>query len=395
MPLTDAKVRAAEARPSPYKLSDSLGLYLLVTGTSKYWRFDYRFESKRLTLALGVYPEISLAEARKKRDDAREKKRSGIDPGLAKKIGKSNSAENSLEAIGREWFAKKSKGGWSKTHADKVLLRLEKDLFPWLGRRDARGLKAMDFLHVVQKIEQRGAIETAHRVIQYSSSIMRYAIVTGRADINPLPDLKGAIEAPVKGSLASIKEPKKIGGLLRSIDAYPHSFVVRQALRIVPHVFVRPTELRLMEWTELQKTEWRIPPEKMKSRQLHIVPLSTQVQEMIEELRPLTGHGRYVFSARAGRPLSNGALRMALTTLGYTGDEQTVHGFRSAASTLLNEQGWNRDAIERQLAHSERNKVRAAYNYAEHLPERRRMMQAWSDYLDQLKASTTVSAAEH
>lgn len=385
MALSDAAVRAAKPGAKPYKLADKDGLYLLVSAKGRYWRFDYRFAGKRKTHALGVYPEVGLGKAREALYEAREQLRKGIDPGLARKIAKSlpRGGGSSFEAVGREWFARQ-KPTWADSHADKVLLRLEADLYPWLGARDVAAITAPELLLVIRKVEQRGAIESAHRCLQYASSIFRYAIATSRAERNPAPDLRGALAPAVRGSFATIHEPRRIGALLRAIDAYPGGYVVACALKLAPLLFVRPTELRLMEWAEIDGAEWRIPAEKMKMRRPHIVPLPTQAAAIIESLRPLTGAGTYVLSTRHTRPLSDGALRMALKSLGYDGSEQTVHGFRSMASTLLNEQGWNRDAIERQLAHVEGG-VRGAYNYAQFLPERRTMMQAWADYLDNLR----------
>lgn len=389
MPLTDAAIRAAKPAEKPYKLADKLGMYLLVSATGRYWRWDYRFAGKRKTHALGVYPEVSLGKAREALLDAREQHRKGIDPGLARKIAKSRprGGGSSFESVGREWF-EKMRPTWAESHSGKVLLRLEADLYPWVGSRDIGTITAPELLLVAQRVEKRGAVESAHRVLQYAGSIFRYAIATGRAERNPVPDLRGAIAPPVRGSFAAIREPKRVGELLRAIEAYPGSFVVGTALRLAPLLFVRPTELRLMEWEEIDNSEWKIPALKMKMARPHIVPLSTQAQALIAAVKPLTSGGRYVFGARRDRPISDGALRMALKALGYDGSEQTVHGFRSMASTLLNEQGWNPDVIERQLAHIEGNSVRAAYNYAQYLPERRRMMQAWADYLDGLKSST-------
>ena len=385
MALSDAAVRAAKPGTKPYKLSDKDGLYLLVTAKGRYWRFDYRFAGKRKTHALGVYPEVGVGKAREALYEAREQLRKGIDPGLARKIAKAlpRGGGSSFEAVGREWFARQ-KPTWADSHADKVLLRLEADLYPWIGSRDVAAITAPELLLALRKVEQRGAVESAHRCLQYASSIFRYAIATQRAERNPAPDLKGALAPAVRGSFASIREPARVGALLRAIDAYPGGYVVRCALQLAPLLFVRPTELRLMEWAEIDGSEWRIPEAKMKMGRPHIVSLPSQALAIIDSLKPLTGGGDYVLSTRHTRPLSDGALRMALKALGYDGSEQTVHGFRSMASTLLNEQGWNPDVIERQLAHVPGG-VRAAYNYAQWLPERRKMMQAWADYLDGLR----------
>jgi len=273
----------------------------------------------------------------------------------------------------------------------------ERDVFPWLGSRPARLITAPELLAVLRRIESRGAVETAHRAGQNCGQVLRYAVATGRAERDPSSDLKGALPPVRQKHHASITEPESIGELLRSMDAYQGSMVTRCALLLAPLVFVRPGELRRAEWAEinLDAAEWRIPAEKMKSRMLHIVPLSVQAVAVLRELEPLTGRGRYVFPSGRGpsRCMSENGVLSALRRMGYSGKQMTGHGFRSMASTLLNEQGWPRDAIERQLAHGERNKVRAAYNYAEHLPVRRKMMQAWADYLDSLRQgeSTVVS----
>ena len=392
MALTDTAVRNAKPTDKPYKKADERGLYLLVKPAGRYWRFDYRFAGKRKTLALGVYPDVSLADARQRRDDARKLIAAGTDPGEVKRVQKIES-RNTLEVIAREWHSKQSIK-WAESHAAKILDRLEKNVFPWLGSRPINSITSRDILPLLQRIESRGAIETAHRVKQYISQIYRYAVALGCADYDPAAALRNAL-TPIKTTHhASITDPKAIGGLLRALDGYSGSFVTRCALRLAPLVFVRPGELRQAEWTEfdLAKAEWRIPAERMKMKAPHLVPLSRQAVEILQELHPLTGHGRYVFpSVRStARPMSENTVNAALRRMGFTKDEMTGHGFRSTASTLLNEQGWHRDAIERQLAHSERDAVRAAYNYAEHLPERQRMMQAWADYLDGLRSGADI-----
>jgi integrase len=272
--------------------------------------------------------------------------------------------------------------------------RLEMDVFPWVGSRPVSQITAPELLSCLRRIESRGALDTAHRAHQNCSQVFRYAIATGRAERDPAADLRGALPPPAGGHFASTTEPSKIGALLRAIDGYEGTFVARCALRLAPLVFVRPGELRMAEWAEfhLDDAEWRIPAERMKARVQHIVPLSTQAVSILRDLHPFSGSGRFLFpSVRTpARPMSNNTLNAGLRRLGYTTDDQTAHGFRSMASTLLNEQGWNRDAIERQLAHGERDEVRAAYNYAQHLPERRKMMQAWADYLDGLRAGAAV-----
>jgi integrase len=389
--LTDTKVRSVKSREKSYKIADGRGLFLVIKPNgSKYWRFRYHFGSKEKLLAIGIYPDVSLADARRKRDEARKLLADDTDPGIAKQLKKRAkilAAENSFESIAREWnikFASK----WTPEHGAKILLRLEKDIFPWLGHRPIIEITAPELLAVLRRIENRGAIETAHRTLQNCSQIFRYAIATGRAERDVSADLRGAIPPVKKRHLASITDPKAIGDLLRALNDYSGHFVTKCALQLAPLVFVRPGELRKAEWSEFnfETAEWRIPPEKMKMRITHIVPLSTQALAILCEIQALTGNGKYVFPSlrTISRPMSNNAVLGALRRLGYAKDEMTGHGFRSMASTLLNEQGWNRDAIERQLAHAERNNIRAAYNYAEYLPERRKMMQHWADYLENL-----------
>ncbi|MCG9095184.1 tyrosine-type recombinase/integrase [Laribacter hongkongensis] len=398
MPLTDTACRNAKPADGdkPIKLSDGLGLHLLVNTTGKYWRLAYRFGGKQKTLALGVYPAVSLKDVRERRDEARKLLASGIDPGEARKAQKaagSLNAANSFEVIAREWHGK-FLPTWTTSHADKIMRRFERDVFPWLGSRPVAEIDAPALLAVLRRIESRGAIETAHRAMQSAGQVFRYAIATGRAQRNPAADLVGALAPAIKQSFPTITDPTKIAELLRAIDGYQGTLPTLCALRLAPLVFVRPGELRKAEWSEidLDGSTWIIPAERMKMREKHVVPLSEQAVAILRELHPLTGDGRYVFpGARTnGRPMSENTINAALRRLGYDKDTMTGHGFRHMASTLLNEQGWNRDAIERQMAHAERNQVRAVYNYAEYLPERRKMMQAWSDYLDALKAGTAA-----
>jgi integrase len=397
MPLTDTTVRKAKPGDKPLKLFDARGLFVLISPRGgKWWRFRYRFGGKYKSLSMGVYPDVSLAKARERRDEARKLLAEGIDPSENRKAMKGATTArttNSFEAIAREWFARFSEH-WVDTHSSKILRRLERDLFPWLGAWPINSITAPQLLTALRRIESRGALETAHRAMQNCGQVFRYAVATGRAERDPTGDLRGALPPVKEKHHASIKDPKAIGALLRAIDGYEGSLVTKCALRLAPLLFVRPGELRRAEWTEfnLDAAEWRIPAERMKMREQHIVPLSTQAVAILRELHALTGARRYVFpGARTnGRPMSENTVNAGLRRLGYAKDEMTGHGFRSIASTLLNEQGWHRDAIERQLAHAERNNVRAAYNFAEHLPERRKMMQAWADYLDGLKAGADV-----
>jgi len=391
MPLKDVTIRSVKPKERAYKLADEKGLFLFVKPNgSKSWRFKYRFAGKEKLLSIGLYPEVSLAYARDVRDKARKLLIEKIDPALTKQASKRAAkltAENSFESIAREWYIKHS-SKWTPSHGERIIRRLEKDIFPWLGRRPIIEMTAEELLNTLRRIESRGAIETAHRAHQNCGQVFRYAIATGRAEQDVTLGLRGALPPAKKRHHASIIKPQAIGELLRAISDYQGYFVTKCALRLAPLVFVRPGELRKAEWSEFnfEASEWRIPAEKMKMRVTHIVPLSTQTISILEELRPLTGDGKYVFpSIRSPkRPMSENTVLAALRRLGYSKAEMTGHGFRSMAATLLNEQGWNRDAIERQLAHAERNNVRAAYNYAEYLPERRKMMQHWADYLDEL-----------
>ena len=395
--LTATAVRSAKPAKKPRKLADERGLYLLVVPKgSKYWRLKFRFDGKEKLLALGVFPDVSLADARKRRDDARKLLADGVDPGALKRLNKQavhHAAQNAFEAVAREWFVKQS-SRWVEGHSSTIIRRLERDVFPWLGSRPIGEVTSPELLTVLRRIESRGAVETAHRVHQVCSQVFRYAVATGRAERDPSGDLRGALQPVRERHHPTITDTDDIRDLLIAIEGYNGSLVTRCALRLAPLVFVRPGELRRAEWSEidLEGGEWRIPAEKMKMRRVHIVPLSKQAVGILRELHPLTGQERYVFPGMRSpkRPMSANTVNAALRRLGYDKDTMTGHGFRSMASTILHEQGWNRDVIERQLAHSERNSVRAAYNYAEHLPERRQLMQGWADYLAGLSKMANV-----
>ena len=393
MALNDTQIKNAKPKAKPYKLADEKGLTLLINPSgSKWWRLRYRVNGREKMLSLGVYPDVSLKKARERRDNERELIADNIDPSKARQSDKA-SLSNTFEGVAREWFAKHSKN-WAGRHSGRIIARLEKDVFPWIGSLPIAKITAPELLTCLRRIESRGKLETAHRILQNCGSIFRYAVATGLAERDPSGDLRGAIPPAQGKHHATITDPKKIGGLLRAIDGYDGSLVVRSALQLAPLVFVRPGELRQAEWKEFNfdEHEWRIPGERMKMRVLHIVPLSKQAVAVLKELQPLTGSGRYLFpgARTTARPLSDNALNAALRRMGYEQGTMTAHGFRSMASTLLNEQGWHRDAIERQLAHGERDAIRAAYNYAEHLPERRKMMQHWADYLDGLRSGAKV-----
>jgi integrase len=398
MSLTDTAIKNAKPGAKQLKLADEKGLFMLVSPAGgKWWRLKYRFEGKEKLLSLGTYPEVSLKDARQRRDDARKLLADSIDPGANRKAVKATKAErgaNSFEVIAREWFARKSPG-WAASSAEKIIKRLENDAFPWLGERPITDITPPELLKVLRRMEERGAVESAHRMRNYCGQIYRYAIVTGRAERDPSADLRGALPPAVKEHRAAITDPQTAAALLRAMDDYQGSFVTKCALRLAPMVFVRPGELRKAEWTEidLDKAEWNIPAERMKMREPHLVPLSTQSVEILRELHALTGSGRYVFpGARTnGRPMSDNAVLAALRRMGFAKDEMSGHGFRAMARTILDEVlGVRPDFIEHQLAHAVRDPNGRAYNRTAHLAERKKMMQQWADYLDKLKAGAEV-----
>lgn len=392
MALTDVKVRTTKSREKAFKLSDEKGLFLYVTPNgSKYWRLKYRYQGKEKLLALGVYPDVSLAFAREQRDDARKLLASDIDPGEHRKVMKTATADraaNSFELVAREWFVKHS-SNWVVSHADKIIRRLERDVFPWLGAKPIAEITPPDLLSVLRRIESRGAIETAHRAMGNCGQVFRYAVATGRAERDPSQDLKGALP-PVKGThFAAQTNPQKFAQLLRAVNSYEGTLTVCCALRLAPLVFVRPGELRHAEWAaiDFENAEWRYIVTKTNTP--HVVPLSRQALDILKELHPLTGSGRYVFpSARsAQRPMSDNAILAALRRLGISKEEATGHGFRATARTLLDEVlGVRPDFIEHQLAHAVRDPNGRAYNRTAYLPERKTMMQDWADYLDSIVA---------
>ena len=390
--LTRLQIEAIRSPPKTLRLYDGRGLYIEFSPSGgRWWRLKYRFKGKEKRISLGVYPDTGIKEARDKREAARQQIAAGMDPGQQRKAERQTLTEqtqNTFEAIVREWFAMVSPT-WVKSHSGKIIRRLEREVFPWLGSKPIKEVTAPELLAVLRRIEARGFNETAHRTMQHCGCAFRYAIATGRAERDPTRDLAGALAPTVTKHFASLSDPVAVGQLLRAIDEYAGEFTTACALRLAPLLFVRPGELRKAEWKEIDmaKAEWRIPAARMKMRSAHIVPLSRQAVGILEELNPVTGMRLLVFPGAANhtRPMSENTINLALRRLGYSTKEMTAHGFRGMASTLLNEQGWNPDAIERQLAHVERNAVRAAYNHAQFLPERRKMMQAWADYLDSLK----------
>ena len=395
--LTDTTIRKIKPGEKPLKLSDEKGMFLLVTPAGgKLWRMKYRIDGKEKLLALGAYPEVTLADARQRRDDARKLLSNGVDPGdhrKAQKAAKTERAGNSFEVVAREWYVG-HEPHWAKSHADKIIQRLEKDVFPWLGGRPIAEITAPELLAALRRIESRGALDTAHRALQNCGQVFRYAVATGRAERDPSGDLRGALPPAKKGHFAAITEPLKVGALLRAMDDVSAGFVVKCALRLAPLLFVRPGELRVAEWSQidLDKAEWRYTVTKTKTE--HLVPLATQAVAILRELHPLTGHSRYVFpGARTnGEPMSGGAVNVALRRAGYnTRDEQTGHGFRAMARTILHQElGIPPEVIEHQLAHRVPDALGAAYNRTRFLVQRREMMQAWADYLDKLKAGADV-----
>ena len=395
MPLSDTAIRNAKPAAMPQKLRDGGGLYLLLRPDgARWWRWDYRrpMTGKRNTLSLGTYPDTGLADARRRHAEARKLLAAGIDPGEQRKAARAAGAErvaNSFEVVAREWLGRQ---GWVEGYRVKVEAWMANDVYPYIGGRPVAELAAPEFLSVVRRVEERGAIESAHRILQNCGQVMRYAIATGRATSNPVPDLRGALASAPERHHAAITNPVELGGLLRAIDGYSGDPATRAALKLSALLFVRPGELRHAEWSEidLEAAEWTIPAGTMKMRQAHLVPLCAQAVAILAELQPLTGRGVYVFpSARGkGRPMSNNAINAALRRMGYTTEQMTAHGFRATARTLLDEAlGYRPDYIEHQLAHAVRDPNGRAYNRTAHLAERRKMMQGWADYLEGLKSA--------
>jgi integrase len=406
VPLTDIKVRNAKYIPGKNKLFDGGGLFLLVKPTgSKLWRMKYRFGGTEKLLSLGIYPQTTLTEARQKRAEARVLLAKEIDPGDAKKAQKAAESEDqdTFESIAREWHLKFSPT-WAASHADKIIRRLELYIFPWVGKMPIRSVSAPQLLACLRRLENKGTLDTAHRAKQNCGQVFRYAIATGRADRDPTPDLRGALPAIHKQHYAALTDPLKVGELLRAIDGYKGGFVTLCALRLAPLFFLRPGELRQAEWAEfdLEHATWNIPVDRLKlstsekvrrKGEFHLVPLAVQACEILQELQALTGSGRYVFPSTrtASRPMSDNTVNAALRRLGYdTKTEMTGHGFRAMARTILDEILHVRpEIVEHQLAHAVRDPLGRAYNRTTHLPERRKMMQEWAEYLDQLKVGET------
>ncbi len=398
MALTATAVKQAKPREKPYKLSDEKGMFLLVNPNgSKYWRLKYRFGGKEKLLALGVFPDLSLAGARDKRDEARSQLANEIDPSVAKRVRKQAQKEeggNSFKVIATEWFQTKMQNK-AQGYQDRTWRGLKNDLFPALGHRPINQITAQELLAALRKVESRGAVDMAHRVKQSAGQVFRYGIVTGRCDRDPAADLKGALQPTNKKHFAAITDPKSVGKLLIAIDAYEGTPIVKTALKLSAILFQRPGEIRAMEWSEIdwEKKIWELPAEKMKMKQPHVVPLPKQAITLLKELKRSTGRGRYVLPSARGnhRPLSDNGVRVALRTMGYDNDTMTAHGFRAMARTLLDEElGFRVDYIEHQLAHAVKDTNGRAYNRTTHLKEREKMMQQWANYLDDLKAQDTA-----
>lgn len=397
IPLTDMKVQKAKPQDKPISLFDGGGLYLLITPSGgKLWRFKYRFDKKEKKLAFGSYPETTLQDARQKREDARRLLANNVDPDAVRKAQKQaiTRETETFEVVAREWHTVFTPS-WTARHGATILSRLNHDLIPWLGSRPINEIKAPELLSVLRRAESRGALELAHRLRAIAGQVFRYAVATGKAERDPSGDLRGAIPPPKIKHHSAITDPKEVAPLLRALDGYQGGFVVKCALRLAPLLFVRPGELRHAEWAEINLDEavWNIPAHKMKMKQAHIVPLCNQVIWILKELQEYTGAGRYVFpSVRThARPMSENTVNAALRHAGYDKDTMTGHGFRAMARTILDEVLQVRpDFIEHQLAHAVRDPNGRAYNRTAHLAERRKMMQRWADYLDELKAGAVV-----
>ncbi|WP_449547537.1 tyrosine-type recombinase/integrase [Lelliottia amnigena] len=389
MPLTDIKVKTAKPMDKAYKLTDGGGMYLLVKPNgSKYWRLKYRFVGKEKMLSIGVYPDVSLADARQKRDEARKVLAAGGDPGEVKKADKlaqKLSTENTFEAIAREWHRQKA-DRWSLRYRDEIIDTFEKDIFPYLGRRPIAEIKPMELLETLRRLEKRGALEKMRKVRQRCGEVFRYAIVTGRAEYNPAPDLATALATPKKTHFPFLTA-EELPYFIRDLAGYTGSVITKTATQIIMLTGVRTQELRFARWQDIdfEKRLWEIPPEVMKMKRPHIVPLSEQVVELFQSLKPITGMYPLVFIGRNDRtkPISKESVNQVIELLGYKG-RLTGHGFRHTMSTILHEQGFNSAWIETQLAHVDKNAIRGTYNHAHYLEGRREMMQWYGDYIESM-----------
>lgn len=394
MPLTDTAAKQAKPKDKTYRLSDEKGMYLEVTPKGqKYWRMKYRIGGKEKRLSIGVYPATPLKKARQLREQARQHLSNGVDPSALKQVTKLTNitaAANSFKLVALEWFSKQ-KPIWAENHWSKVERMMERDLFPYLGTRPLNEITPPELLAVLRKIESRGALESAKRTKQIAGQIFRYGVATGRCDRDPAQDLTGALATPVKQHRSAITDSKLVGPLLNALDGYQGTAVVKAALRLAPLTFVRPGELRKAKWADIDfdKEEWRYYVTKTKSD--HIVPLSKQAISILGDIQPLTCNSEYVFpSARTlSRPMSDNAVLSAMRRMGIGKDEMCGHGFRAMARTIMDEElNIRPDLLEHQLAHAVKDVHGRAYNRTAHLPERKKMMQAWANYLDSLKAQT-------
>lgn len=401
MPLSDLVIKKAKFTEKPFKLSDEKGLFLLVNQAGKYWRLAYRFGGKQKTLALGVYPDVGLSRARERRDEARKLLAEGIDPAVAKKEvqrAAKVASSNSFEVVAREWHAIKAKR-WAKVTADKAMTHLQTYVFPEIGHLPVADVKASQLLAMLRKVEAQGIAYTATRLREMCGQIFRFAVATGRADDNPAAHLLGAMSKPATTHRPAITERREFGAFLRDLrEATGFDPVTRHAAYFALLTFVRAQEFRFAKWEEIdwQAKEWKVPAQRMKvgkTLPAHTVPLSRQAIELLEALHPLTGHTPYLFPKAKGygdgEVISENTVGKMLNSMGYQG-RQCVHGFRASARSILSEQGWSVEAMERQLDHKEVNGTVAAYARSQHLPERREMMQAWADTCDQLEAGAEV-----
>lgn len=403
MPLSDTAIRAIKPREKAYKVADEKGLFILANpGGSRLWRLKYRIDGKEKVMALGAYPEVGLKNAREKRDDARKLIAAGIDPSEKKKSDKAEREEratNTFELVAREWH-QNIKGEWIEKHAVRTMKLFERDLFPFIGGKPINEIKPRELLECLRRVEKRGTLSTAHRLLTQCGQVFRFGVASDRCERDTAADLRDAlVKKPQVEHFAAITDPKRVGELMRMIDGYQGTAIVSAALKLSPMLFVRPGELRVAEWTEmdLDAAVWELPAEKMKMRNPHVVPLPTQAVDILRDLHLMTGHGKHVFPSWGGdkRPMSSNTVRVALRAMGITAEEMTAHGFRAMARTILDEVlGFRVDLIEHQLAHTVVDPNGRAYNRTAFLVERREMMQRWADYLDKLKAGADVIAFE-
>lgn len=395
MKLNARQVETAKPKEKPYKLSDGGGLYLLVNPNgSRYWRLKYRVGGKEKLLSVGVYPDVTLSDARSRREDAKRVLAAGGDPGQekqAEKQAKALAVKNNFESVAIEWHEHKAPN-WSQGYASDILEYLTKDIFPFIGKRAINEIKPAEMLSVLRKMEQRGVLDKLKKTRQACRQIFTHAVITGRAESNPVTDLAGALKAPKQKHFPHLSV-EQIPGFLNALNDYSGSMITRIATKLLMITGLRTIELRTSEWSDIdfEKGIWQIPAERMKMRRPHIVPLSTQARELLEELHQLTGRGRYVFHGRndAGKPMSEASINQVIKRIGYDG-KATGHGFRHTLSTILHEQGYNSAWIETQLAHVDKNSIRGTYNHAQYLEGRREMLQAYADYLDALESGANV-----